>query len=256
MIEPGKRFRLGDFAAYGEDKIDEIVKMGIQQMKKIYENVKPNYRCVAYRGGGFSLEPNTQEILTTLYKYGIRIDSSISRGYYFKSDTSLVDYRKLPELPNWFLSRDGDFSINNVDKKTLFEIPLASKPKGLFEVPTSFKLKKYSNRAVEDRGTMIHTHFEMSKKDKLRQLLSSRMLTVDNHTFSPAYLIKILDYNVKRFQSHDTIFLSMIGHPKSMGKYHYYLLTEFIKRAKDKYGEMLSFVTFEEIYNQLNLEDS
>lgn len=255
-ITPGQRFRLGDFVADGEDKIDEIVKMGVRQMKEICGNVKPNYRCIAYRGGGFSLGPNTKEILTALYKCGIRIDSSISRGYYFKSDTSLVDYRKLPELPNWFLSRDGDFRTNNVDKKTLFEIPIASKPKGLFDVPTSFKMKKYAHRAVEDRGRMIHTHLGMSRKDRLRQMLSSRMLSVDNHTFSPAYLIKILDYNVKRFQPHDTIFLSLIGHPKSMGKYHYYLLTEFIKRAKDKYGEMLSFATFEEVYNQLNLEDS
>lgn len=252
-VTPSLQYKLGDFVYQGDNTIDDIIELGINELQNICRSEKPDYQCVAYRAGGYNFVPYTDKILKALYKYGIRIDSSISRGYFFKSDTSLVDYRNVPELPNWFLSLDGDFSKNAVDNKTLFEIPIASKPKGVFEIPTAFKLNKYVDRAVEDRGIMIHTHQNISKRDKIRQLFSSRMLTVDNHTFSPGYLMKILDYNVKRFQSHDTVLLSLIGHPKSMNQYHYYLLTEFVNRAKDKYGELLNFVTFGDVYDQLNL---
>lgn len=251
-IVPSEKYGLGDFVNGYPKRINEIVEMGITELEEIAKSENKDYSCIAYRAGGYNLEPHTDKILKALYDHGIRFDSSISRGYFFKSDTSLVDYRKVPNFPNWFLSLDGDLTKNATGEKAIFEIPIASKPKGLFEMPTSFKLKRYTDRAVENRGVMIHTHHKMSKSDKFRQLLSSRMLTVDNHTFSPDYLMKILNYNVSRFQSHDVIYLSLIGHPKSMSEYHYYLLTEFVNRAKDKYGEMLSFATFESVYDQLN----
>jgi len=245
------KFKLGDYAiSEGEYTIEKIVECGVSELTGICKPVKQAYRCIAYRAGGYNFVPETGRIIKALYNNGIRFDSSVSRGYFFRSDTSLVDYREVPDLPNWYLSTDGEFGKPGFENEnTLYEIPIASKPKGVFEIPTvlKLKLKKYASRSVEERGYMIHTGEHVDKKDKIRQFFSSRMLTVDNHTYSPAYLMKILDYNVRRFMKHDEIIMSLIGHPKSLGEYHYFLLSEFVRQAAKKYGSKLEFVTFDEI---------
>jgi len=253
IVVPSSKYKMGDFAdnntAY---TINNIVKLGVVELTNIGRLASQSYNCIAYRAGGYNFVPHAGSILKALYNNGIRIDSSISRGYFFRSNNSLVDYRNVPNLPNWQLNNDGDFSKKTIEEKTIREIPIASKPKGIFEMPTSFKLKKCADRAVENRGPMIHSNEKVSKIDKIRQLFSSRMLTVDNHTFSPDYLMKILDYNVNKFKNHDEITLSLIGHPKSMDSYHYFLLSEFVKLSTKKYGSKLEFVTFTDIYNKQN----
>ena len=245
---PSGKFTLAAFAGNPPPlNIEGIVKTGISELNKIGKAVFKDYECIAYRAGGYNLAPATSEILQALYKQGVRYDSSVCRGYYYVSDDSLVDFRRVPDLPNWYLPFDGDLS--KAGKEGILEIPIAGKPKGVFEVPTSFKMKKYRNRAVENRGKMVHTSSHVGKKEKINQLLSNRMLTVDNHTYSPDYLMKILDYNVKKYKNHEEIMMSLIGHPKSMDGYHYYLLSSFVQKAREKYGDMLSFVTFKDIYN-------
>ncbi len=252
-IIPSSKFKLGDYSnEKGKNSIENIVKRGVETLTELCQKTDATYRCIAYRAGGYNFVPQAGRILKVLYDNGIRYDSSVSRGYFFKSDTSLADYRKIPDMPNWYLSPDGDFSKTAKNTDFIYEVPITSKPKGIFEMPTAFKLKKFAYRAVENRGAMIHSNIKINKVDKIRQLFSSRMLTVDNHTFSPEYLINILDYNLRKFKKHKEIHLALIGHPKSMGKYHYFLLTEFVKLTKQKYGNGIEYVGFKDIDKTLN----
>ncbi len=247
------KYKLGDFHNDSSTyTIDNIVEMGINQLRSICQDIKNDYKCIAYRAGGYNFYPYTKEIWESLYRHGIRIDSSISPGYFFRSNVSTVDYRIVPKKSYWSLSRDGSFKTEGKKDDFILEIPIASKPKGLFEMPTAFKLKKYEHRAVEDRGRMIHSSEEVSSLDKIRQLFSSRMLTIDNHTFEPDYLLKILDYNIRKSKSTD-IMLSLIGHPKSLDSYHYSLLTDFVDMVKAKYGEDVEFCTFSQVYDELEM---
>lgn len=132
----------------------------------------------------------------------------------------------------------------------ILEIPIASKPKQLFEVPTRFKLKRYRYRSVEDRGWLIHTNTQISLMDKMHQFLASRMLTVDNHTFSSEYMLDILKHNVRAYRSYDEIFISLIGHPKSMGDYAFELLGGFVNRSREIYKDSINFCTFRDIYQR------
>ena len=97
---------------------------------------------------------------------------------------------------------------------------------------------------------MIHTNSQVKLVDKLHQLLASRMLTVDNHTYSSDYMMRILNYNVQLYRSHDEIYLSLIGHPKSMGDYAFQLLTDFVNRTRDVYKDSINFCTFTDLYHQ------
>lgn len=245
---PSNKFSLNAFDSEPyPNNIEGIVEYGIKELEQVLLLGNSDYKCIAYRAGGYNLAPNTSKILEALYKNGILYDSSIARGYFFVSDDSIIDFRKVPQISNWYLPFSGNLSLVNKDSKAIFEVPIATKPKGLFEMPTSFKLKKYEHRAVENRGKMIHSSRNIKRKDKIKQLLSSRMLSVDNHTYSPEYLIKILDYNVRKFKNKEELILSLIGHPKAMGDYHLEMLSTFVRMAREKYGDKIDFVTFKDL---------
>jgi hypothetical protein len=244
---PDSKFALSDFInKKSPNDVEGIVKNGYDLLDALCKKTDKNHKIIAYRAGGYNLYPQTQRILKALYNNGIKVDSSISRGYFFKSDFSLIDYRKTPNKPNWYLDFKEDFSKES--SQGIYEVPIASKPKSIFEKPTKFKLKKLQYRAVENRGKMMHISENVQFVDKIKQALSSRMLTVDNHTYSHEYLMDILNYNIQKYKNFETIDLSLIAHPKSMGDYSFELLEEFVKGARAKYKNQIEFTTFKSVF--------
>jgi hypothetical protein len=196
------------------------------------------------------MEGATSEILASLYDHGIRFDSSVSKGYYFRSGLSEVDYRNMPEPPNWFIGLDGN--MRNEAESGIFEVPIASIPKTPFEIPTRFKMNRLAGQAPKDQGFQIHEGNPTDLKSKVRMMFSARMLSFDNYTLSIDYLMKTLDYNVKKYQSYDTAILSVSGHPKSMGDYSFQLMESFVNRVREKYPEA-EFTTFSKLADEVNL---
>ena len=240
---PSEKFKLADFYENkNSPNINQIIYKGTKALTDICKEIDPEYKCIAYRGGGYNLAPRTYEIIASLMKQGIRYDSSVVPGYYFLSAQNKVDFRNIPDKPNWFISPE-----NNLEKEGnngLWEIPVASIPKSPFEVPTSLKMKKYAYRAAESRGRMIHNNSKTSLRQKFNILMANRMLTVDNYTYSPKYLMKILNYHIQKFRMYDEISLALIGHPKTMGNYSFELLEYFIRNVKKTYGNNARFTTF------------
>lgn len=234
------------------DSIEGIVQSGIKSIKEIVKDEK--YECVGYRAGGYVLSPNSKEILTALRNQGIKIDSSICKGYFFKSDLSGVDYSNVPNKANWFLDLEGDFSKQGSDVNGILEIPIAGKSKSIFEVPTALKMKKYAHRLPQNRGRMIHSAPSQLKfNEKLKKLISSRMLTFDNYTYSGSFNSKILSAYVNKFQEEKEIYLSAIAHPKSMGEYSFKLMADFVRESRQKYGNEIRFITLTEAAKKLKL---
>jgi len=235
---PSSKYSLGDF----EDvEIEQIIIQSVQQLHALCQEIKPDYQCSAFRAGGYSLNRKANVILPALYKNGIRYDSSICKSYFSASSIFKIDFRKTPKKANWFLAVDGDFSKEG--ETGILEIPIAGKPKSFFEMPTSFKLKKYAERAA-NRGATLYTNSSENIVDKLNNLLSARMLTVDNYTYNLDELMRILDYNLKMFATEKEISLALIAHPKSMGDYAFSLLKDFVTTVREKYGDAICFNNF------------
>ncbi|NDP22086.1 MAG: hypothetical protein GZ091_13540 [Paludibacter sp.] len=242
---PSTDFALSDFekdVQFGG--ISGIVKKSIENLNLICKVVNPDYKCIANRAGGFNLSPSSNKIINALYTEGIRYDSSMAKGYYFKSGISEVDYRKLPTAANWII--DPDNFSNGLKSNGITEIPVATMPKTPFEVPTRFKLEKLAGRAPVSHGEVIHQENLVDNMAKLKMLFSSRLLTFDNYTLSLDYLLRILKYNVNKYKSADTVMLSIISHPKSMGDYSFELMEKFVKEVKCRYPNA-EFLTFSQL---------
>jgi hypothetical protein len=244
---PSNDFSLSDFAGNTSgNTIEGIIKSGVDFLKDVMKPVADNYRCIAFRAGGYNLGINEDRgrILTVLYENGIRYDTSIIKGFYFKSAISEVDFRKMPDPPNWYIDLSG--KLSEVSESGIFEIPIASIPKTPFEVPTMFKMKKYAHRAPANRGYQIHEGKPGGYSHKIKQLFSSRMLSFDNYTLSHDYLMKILNYNVNKYRKYDEVLLSISGHPKSMGSYSFELMQRFVENVRRKYPDT-EFMTFSDM---------
>ncbi len=241
IVKPSPDYSLAHFASHPVYNIESIVRQGVSRLDEICRQALPSYKVNAYRAGGFNIEPSGDLIFGSLLKNGILYDSSIPFSFYFASALSLIDFRKLPQLPNWFIDESGNF--RKAAAGGILEIPVAAIPKTPFEIPTRFKLKKYCRRAPANHGSMLHEGNPASRMQRLHMLFSSRILTFDNHTLSPAYLMRILDYNVRRFRNHDSITMATCSHPKTMGDYSFHLMETFIDNARAKYPE-IEFTTF------------
>lgn len=250
---PSSDFGLSDFVNNQAGKgVDGIIKQGAEELTQLCVSGNPAYKCIAFRAGGFNIAPATKQIMTALYANGIRYDSSMARGYYFKSGISEVDFRKLPESPNWVIDPDNYHVA--LDSEGILEIPIATMHKTPFEIPTMFKLTRYAQRAPLNHGTMIHEGNHNSLAARIKMLLSVRFLSFDNYTVTLDYLLRIVRYTIRRYKSSDTIMLSILSHPKSMGSYSFELMEGFIKEIHKRYPDA-EFMTFSQLYNTQSPED-
>lgn len=241
---PSNDYTLSDFVLpKGSFTVESIITEGVNFLNEHIKPHFPEYRCLAFRAGGYNLgHPDSRElILRELYSHGIRYDSSIAKGYYFSSGISEVDYRNVPKDSTWHLPFNGNFK--NKGDSGILEIPIASIPKSLFEVPTLFKMKKYAYRAPLGRGYQIHEGKPGSVRNKVKAFMSTRMLGFDNYTYDFKYLLKILDYNITKYRNEDLIMLSIVGHPKTMGDYAWDMMRFFVKNVRTKYPQA-EFTTF------------
>jgi hypothetical protein len=244
---PSSDYSLSDFENNQKNNIGDIVSNGTRFLEEVCREANNNYKVLAFRAGGYNIEPGSKEIFAQLAKNDIRYDSSVVLKYYFVSSLSLVDFRKVPPMPNWFIGNDGNF--RKPADSGILEIPVAAIPKTPFEIPTRFKLNHFAPRAPENHGSMLHEGKPGSRLQQLRMLFSARMLTFDNHTLSANYLMRILDYNVHKFARFETLNLATCSHPKTMGNYSFLLMERFIELARKKYLD-IEFTTFEQLNKQ------
>jgi len=245
---PSNDFRLADFDGHPEWNIKKIIEHGVRFLSELCSVPLSDYQCLAFRAGGYHIDSGSAEIFKNLAAQGICYDSSICKNYRFSSGLSTIDFGAMPKQPNWHINTEGNYKHDA--GSGIMEIPIAGIPKTIFEIPTRFKLQKYAERAPRDHGNQVHAGHPADIKNKVRQLFSSRMLSFDNYTFSTDYLLRILDYNLRKYHMYDEVMLCAIGHPKTMGNYSLKMLEEFIKKVQIKYPEQVEFYTYRKLYNE------
>lgn len=249
---PSTDFRLSDFAAHPDWPINKIIEQATGFLRDICSEAQPGYKCVAYRAGGYDLQRDNCEIIQSLVDNGICFDSTICKNYRFSSALSEVNHAGMPATPNWFI--ESTYNNNNETHDGILEIPIAGIPKSIFEIPTRFKIKKYAFRAPADHGFQIHKGRPAALSKRIIQLLSNRMLSFDNYTYSANYLLKILDYNLKKYRHYDEILLCSIGHPKTMGAYSVQLFSDFVSQVRNRYADQVTFYTYRRLYDELKVK--
>jgi len=247
-FRPSTAFALSHFAMRTRpDNIEGIIERSVTFLSNICVDVDPHYRCIAYRAGGFNLAPESARILTALHNCGIRIESSIAKGYYFESNISLVDFRDMPRPANWRIALSGP--LNRESSDGLFEVPIASRPRRAVHNAAYFaKRLLLRRRAPASTGSGLH-EANTSVVQQLARLVrgTAWMLSFDLYAQSVEDQIRTLRFHIDHHRDDSEIICASISHPKIMGDHAFAVFRGFVERVRKEYGRQVEFCTYQQI---------
>ncbi|WP_299465622.1 hypothetical protein [uncultured Microscilla sp.] len=234
--------------------ISGIIENAVNEMVNICKEVKPDYQCIAYRAGCYSIQPTTDKIFQALYQQGIRIDSSVVRGLFWKTEALSVDYRQVFQKSGWTVNLQGE--LDKEANEGLFEVPVTTMPAFIGNRLTRIKKKllnkeKYRQLKYDDAGSGFSGPPTNSRKYKIMNAIHSPfVLSFDNMTTDVNLIDQIIAYNLKKYKDTENLILCANSHPKCFGVHQFQLFKDSIKLIQDKYGDVIEFTTFDQIYQQ------
>lgn len=95
-------------------------------LEALLQPVQPTYRCVAFRAGGFALQPDPPMVLEALAETGFLLDSSVVPGWRYHSAIQRIDYSHVPCQGNYWLSGAGGLTQAAPKGEGVYEIPVAA----------------------------------------------------------------------------------------------------------------------------------
>lgn len=105
-----------------EDYITEIFNKTKNYLTDLLITIDKSYKCIAYRAGGYGIQPRTESIISALKKSGFSIDSSVVPGMIMTSNVNKINFQNVPNKANYYLS-----SSQGLDKTAgsgIFECPV------------------------------------------------------------------------------------------------------------------------------------
>lgn len=226
-------------AKIGLNETENLLKQLKAELEAIIRPFKPDYSVIAFRAGGFSIQPE-RAILSMLKNLGIKIDSSTYFGGFHRSNGLYYDFRCLPEnLPFWKID------------ETIFP-STAPNPASLIELPVlSFnaaKIFKYNSRRIYSK--MVH-HINNNKQhdshSRIERSKSGNSILWDFCLQSTPLMLFWLWKAMQKFNRHrsSAIPLIMMGHPKDFKlSYPFSLFLILARNVRN-----IDFATFSQWYD-------
>ncbi len=242
----------------------EFSKILFSQSKNYLENLlKPidkDYRCLAFRAGGYGIQPQETQIIKALIDSGFVIDSSIVPGMKLETGRNLIDFTSVPKQGNYYL--DENSGINKSASSGLYEIPVPAGTIG------SMAMAKRVRRYINDRknpatplyGKGNSRDLELGAVADVGSLSQSinRKLKVITQKYASYHipedsnvLINLTQQWLKKSKGEELQF-SLLIHPKGLSQKMIDDLTSFQNQLVKNWGNKIISATFLEIGNQLS----
>ncbi len=110
------RWRIGDLAF---EDIRRLLSEGQTWLKELVS--LPDYRVLAFRAGGWCIQPSTM-VIRALLDLGFLVDSTVAPGFYNAMPGEWSDFRRVPAKSYW--RTDGD--VGSESSVGLWEVPIVS----------------------------------------------------------------------------------------------------------------------------------
>lgn len=124
-----------NFSHYSLSSLDEgtivdMFKQGTAYLSTIAREVEPDYKIVAFRAGGWAVQP-FNKLKRGFIEAGIKIDSSTSFGIYKYMKDSYYDFREMPDKSMFHFEDDV---CKEVENGHFIEVPITSFHRNLLYV--------------------------------------------------------------------------------------------------------------------------
>ena len=250
IVLSDKGYRLHEFGFGNQGRASQIIQNGIEYLEDTCGMCKRDYKCVAYRAGGFSVQPE-QELFATLVKKGIQIDSSIVPHMYTR-EANTYDFTNVPAKLNWWI--DPDIGINCESKKssqTIFEVPIATVRPRIMQVLG----KRRSELGLPPQkilGEYVKSDIPTKKQNVIikqyHRLRDYRYVSLDTRYY--LRIMEDLEYIYRSFNMDERDgYVCLICHPKLADESRIMNIAHLIDEIQ-KIPEKFALVNFSDIYKK------
>jgi hypothetical protein len=194
-----------DLASLPYPILCESIRAGKAFLEELLQTADPGYRCIAFRSGGWSMQPS-RHLVDALILNGIAIDSSVFK-YGVRQGATEFDYTSAPsELVPWPV--DPDEICRGQLGSDLIEFPIYAENRPIWSFITRARIDRM--RRLRGRAAPL-----TSKPDSARSLLRKYSWKADFNQCTGRQLIRALLRAEARYgnASHDLPFV-LIGHSK------------------------------------------
>ncbi|MBF0421812.1 MAG: hypothetical protein HQL73_02345 [Magnetococcales bacterium] len=245
--------------------VKHLLDRTVSYLHQLLQPVDPEYRCIAFRAGGYGLQPREHMILACLIEAGFSIDSSIIPGYHQRSATHRVDFSRVPKAANYWLDPQGGIDHPAPAGQGIFEIPVASyhltpMQSWLVNFPEALRqglaILAGGKTAEKPRGEpcgVVVRDLAPSRWPRLRQAywrmlaaMNTRFLRLEAGPNLAALQATLNGYLNSLPGAEVTVYLSLNCHPKGMTRRHFMVLKRFLHSLARCHGPSLQCITFQE----------
>lgn len=239
-------------------EIRELIAKGKEYLESLLQPVDPEYRCIAFRAGGWCLQPE-KEILQSLLDQGIMLDSTVFRGGYRVNGLHDFDFRGAPAFPNYWIDPDkGVLQPSEKAEHRMFEVQIGS----YTETPGRH-LQKLRNRwnklntgIAQDRIKGLSAD-QVGGKSKwgLQKLVPwfKQPIAFSYDGYTAGTMLHILNDYLNKLPSERDYYISIIGHPKVMDTFTFEELGRFLRTVKENYHGRVEFTSFRGVAESIGL---
>jgi hypothetical protein len=249
-------------ALYG--KILDCLKSSRDYLHDLLRQTSTGYRCIAFRAGGYGLQPNSPVVIKALTDAGFMIDSSIVPGLVIRNAVNQIDFSRVPDLANYHLS-DGVSNPSHKDHG-IFEIPIASCTFSLWEnflaqisILSRYVSNKHNADSPGSSGTEKGYPIQQNKKGQggsepghskyyqfIREFYYDRFYYLDCSTNEEKMILCTKKYLQQFDWVHNNVFFSFNMHPKEMTKDYFTALEKYHTALKTYYGGNIQAISYQQ----------
>lgn len=247
--------------------VEHLLQRVVTYLNALLQPIDSEYQCIAFRAGGYGLQPREKMVLAALLKAGFAIDSSIIPGFVYRSGTHHVDFTATPHQANYWLNAEYGLSQPAPDGEGLFEIPIpairltpwqalqVNLPEALRQVVT---ILIGQDQKHPPRGTPCGENPPEPASRWQRAYWRGRAMLLDTRFYrlEAGLSLHLLQTTWERylnsFPDHgQDSYLAINCHPKGMQQRHFEVLKQFLKHAACRSPHPLACLTFRDAWQQL-----
>lgn len=241
-------WRLGSFKGENNYSIKELILDCKIALEKLIKPVKPDYKCIGLRAGGYNIMPSAK-VYTAMFELGMKYDSSVYPGGYETGKLSKYNYYNVPtESDHWWADANDIRNASNKEKEIL-EIPIFALPFARWKrILTPSKIKSLLLR--KSNAISSNAKEKIGKKgilEKIHFMLQLEAATWDVCMFSKSLHKKFFRHIENNLTNQRKNFV-LIGHPKSLQNKR--LFEDFISTARERKTDY-QFKTLTEYYESI-----
>jgi len=235
FIKDFKHFNIMNFS---DEEIRKFFHSGYQILQEIANEQDPDYHMVAYRGGGWCIQP-FEKLRSIFSDTGIFIDSTVARGFKMINEYQYYDFSTTPDKPYYFFENDP---TQEVTGGSLVEVPITTYRLSLIrKIRKTFLKCKYKKKEFmvfgDGEGLSQKDFFPGKHKENWIEKYFANHYMYSLQNMIPPFFMELL-------KSEHREIINMISHPKNLTPLSFDVIRDMVETGK------VTFMTLEELYKK------